>query len=98
VTRRFNLAERSAIALQVQVFNVMNQGNYDVQNGTGVNSVQYTAAAFGNKPDGSTTCGDGATLKQTCYLAPNPSFGKTSGHQRAERIWCWPTAAGQSQA
>ena len=76
VTRRFNLAERYAIALQVQVFNAMNHANYYVQNGTGVNSVQYTAAAFGNKPDGSTTCGDGATLNQTCYLVPNPSFGK----------------------
>jgi hypothetical protein len=76
LTRRFNLAERHAVALQVQIFNVMNHANYYVQNGTGVNSVQYTAAAFGNKPDGSTTCGDGATLNQTCYLVPNPSFGK----------------------
>ncbi len=75
-TRRFNLAERHAVALQVQVFNVMNHANYYVQNGTGVNSVQYTAASFGNQPDGSTTCGDGTTLNQTCYLVPNPSFGK----------------------
>jgi hypothetical protein len=75
-SRRFNLAERHAIALQVQVFNVMNHANYYVQNGTGVNSVQYTAASFGNQQDGSTTCGDGVTLNQTCYLVPNPSFGK----------------------
>jgi hypothetical protein len=33
-------------------------------------------AAFGNNPDGSTTCGDGATLNQTCYLVSNPNFGK----------------------
>ncbi len=76
LTRRFNLTERHAIALQIQVFNVMNHANYYVQNGTGVNSIQYAAAAFGNNPDGSTTCGDGATLNQTCYLVPNPSFGK----------------------
>ena len=76
LTRRFNLTERHSVALQVQVFNVMNHANYYVQNGTGVNSVQYTAAAFGNNPDGSTTCGDGATLNQTCYLVPNPNFGK----------------------
>jgi hypothetical protein len=76
LTRRFNLTERHAIALQAQVFNVMNHANYYVQNGTGVNSVQYAAAAFGNNPDGSTTCGDGATLNQTCYLVPNPNFGK----------------------
>ena len=76
LTRRFNLSERHAIALQVQVFNLMNHANFYVQNGTGVNSIQYTAAAFGNNPDGSSTCGDGATLNQTCYLVPNPSFGK----------------------
>jgi hypothetical protein len=76
LTRHFNLTERHAIALQVQVFNIMNHANYYVQNGTGVNSVQYAAAPFGNNPDGSTTCGDGATLNQTCYLLPNPSFGK----------------------
>ncbi len=76
LTRRFDLTERHAIALQLQVFNVMNHPNYYVQNGTGVNSIQYAAVAFGNNPDGSTTCGDGTTLNQTCYLVPNPSFGK----------------------
>jgi hypothetical protein len=76
LSRRFNLTERHAIALQVQVFNVMNHANYYVQNGTGVDSVQYAAAPFGKNPDGSTTCGDGATLNQTCYLVPNASFGK----------------------
>jgi hypothetical protein len=76
LTRRFNLTERHAIALQAQVFNLMNHANYYVQNGTGVNSIQYAASSFGNNPDGSTTCGDGATRNQTCYLVPNPSFGK----------------------
>jgi hypothetical protein len=76
LTRRFNLTERHTIALQAQVFNVMNHANYYVQNGTGVNSVQYVAAPFGNNPDGSTTCGDGVTLNQICYLVPNPGFGK----------------------
>jgi hypothetical protein len=76
LTRRFNLTERHSVALQVQVFNVLNHANYYVQNGTGVNSVQYTAAGFGNNPDGSTTCGDGTTPNQTCYLVPNPNFGK----------------------
>ncbi len=33
-----------------------------------MNSVQYTAAAFGNKPDGSTTWGDGATLNTFVLL------------------------------
>jgi hypothetical protein len=76
LTRRFNLTERHVIALQAQVFNVMNHANYYVQNGTGVNSIQYAVAPFGNNSDGSTTCGDGATPHQTCYLFPNASFGK----------------------
>ncbi len=76
LTRRFNLTERHRISIQAQVFSVMNHANYYVQNGTGVNSVQYGAASFGNKPDGSTSCGDGATPNQTCYLVPNPNFGK----------------------
>jgi hypothetical protein len=76
LTRRFNLTEHHTIALQAQVFNVLNHANYYVQNGTGVDSVQYSAAPFGNNVDGSTTCGDGVTLNQTCYLVPNPTFGK----------------------
>jgi hypothetical protein len=71
LTRRFNLTERHVIALQAQVFNVMNHANYYVQNGTGANSIQYGAEAFGNA-----SCGDGTTLNQTCYLVPNPNFGK----------------------
>ena len=71
LTRRFNLNEHHVITLQAQVFNVANHANYYVQNGTGVNSEQYQAEAFG---DG--TCGDGAHLNQTCYLVPNPSFGQ----------------------
>jgi hypothetical protein len=77
LTRRFNLTERQAVALQVQVFNVMNHANYYVQNGTGVDSAQYTAVAFGNKPDGSTTCGDGVTstrLATSCLTQASANF------------------------
>jgi len=38
-----------------------------VQNGTGVNAIQYV-------PFGS-TCGDGHTTDQTCYLRPNSGSG-----------------------
>jgi len=71
LTRRLNLSDRHVITLQAQIFNVANHANYYVQNGTGVNSKQYQAEAFG---DG--TCGDGTHLNQICYLVPNPSFGK----------------------
>ena len=68
LTRRFKLTERHAVTLQAQVFNVMNHANYYVQNGSGVNYIQYSP--FGG------SCGDGATLNQQCYLAPTPGFGQ----------------------
>ncbi len=67
LSRHFNLTERNAITLQVHAFNVLNHANYYVQNGTGVNPIQYS-------PFGS-TCGDGQTLNQTCYLVPNTGPG-----------------------
>jgi len=63
LSRRFHLTERNSITLQAQAFNLLNHANYYVQNGTGVNPIRY-------KPFGS-TCGDGRTLNQTCYLVPN---------------------------
>lgn len=67
LSRRFNLSERNSITLQAQAFNVLNHANYYVQNGTGVNPIQYSP--FG------ATCGDGQTLNQTCYLVPNTGPG-----------------------
>jgi hypothetical protein len=75
LARRFKLTERQSITLQAQVFNIANHANYYVQNGTGVVATQYAAAAFGNNPDGSTTCGDGSHLNQHCYLIPSQGFG-----------------------
>jgi hypothetical protein len=67
LSRRFYLTERNSITLQAQAFNVLNHANYYVQNGTGVNPIQY-------RPFGP-TCGDGQTLNQTCYLVPNTGPG-----------------------
>jgi DNA-binding beta-propeller fold protein YncE len=67
LARRFVLAERHAITLQVQAFNLLNHANYHVQNGNGVNAIQYV-------PVGA-TCGDGASQNQTCYLVPNAGPG-----------------------
>lgn len=66
VSRRFPLSERYSLLFQAQAFNLFNHANYYVQNGNGVDAVQYT-------PSGP-TCGDGQTLNQTCYLVPNPDF------------------------
>ena len=67
LTRRFHLTERHSLTLQAHVFNVMNHANYYVQNGTGVVSIQY-------HPIGS-TCGDGVSRSQQCYLVPSSGFG-----------------------
>jgi len=67
ISRRFPITERQSILLLAQAFNVLNHANYYVQNGNGVDAVQYT-------PTGP-TCGDGQTLNQTCYLIPHAGFG-----------------------
>jgi carboxypeptidase family protein len=65
--RKFPLAERAALQLQVQAFNLFNHANYYVQNGNGINQLEYNPAG--------PNCGDGQTLNQTCYLIPNSGPG-----------------------
>jgi hypothetical protein len=65
--RRFEIREGKELEFQAQSFNLFNHPNYYVQNGDGVNQLQYN-------PMGS-TCGDGMTLNQTCYLVPNSGPG-----------------------
>lgn len=67
VARSFPIGEHGSLQLQAQAFNVANHANYFVQNGNGVNQIQYN-------PIGS-NCGDGASLNQTCYLVPNSGPG-----------------------
>jgi len=67
LARSFSIREGKQLQFQVQAFNVFNHANYYVQNGDGINPLQYN-------PIG-TNCGDGATLKQTCYLVPNSGPG-----------------------
>jgi hypothetical protein len=67
LSRRFHLSERHVLAIRAQAFNVLNHSNFYVQNGTGVNPIQYSP--FGG------TCGDGHTLNQTCFLVPNSGLG-----------------------
>src|SRR5208283_3433395 len=67
LARNFSFKEGKQLQFQVQVFNLFNHANYYVQNGDGVNQLQYN-------PIGS-NCGDGATLNQTCYLVPNSGQG-----------------------
>ena len=67
VARSISIKESKQLELQVQAFNLFNHANYYVQNGDGVNQLQYN-------PIG-TNCGDGMSLNQTCYLVPNSGPG-----------------------
>ncbi len=65
--RKFHLTEKHVIGIKAQVFNLANHANYYVQNGSGINQTLYNPVG--------PTCGDGATLNQTCYLVPNVGPG-----------------------
>jgi hypothetical protein len=65
--RRFEIREGKELEFQAQAFNLFNHPNYYVQNGDGINQIQYNP--FGSN------CGDGMTLNQTCYLVPNSGPG-----------------------
>jgi hypothetical protein len=67
LARSFEVREGKELEFQVQAFNLFNHANYYVQNGNGINQLQYN-------PIG-TNCGDGATPNQTCYLMPNSGPG-----------------------
>jgi len=66
LARRFSITEKQSVTFQVQAFNLLNHANYYVQNGNGVNALQYQPV--GNQ------CGDGVSQTQTCYLIPEPGF------------------------
>jgi hypothetical protein len=67
LARSFSLGEGKELQFRAEAFNLFNHANYYVQNGDGINQLQYN-------PIG-TNCGDGATLNQTCYLVPNSGPG-----------------------
>ena len=74
LARSFTVKEGKQLTLEVQVFNLFNHANYYVQNGNGINQLQYN-------PIG-TTCGDGQSLNQTCYLMPNTGPGNFGTYQQ----------------
>jgi hypothetical protein len=65
--RSFEIHEGKELQFQAQAFNLFNHPNYYVQNGDGINQLQYN-------PYGS-NCGDGMSTNQTCYLVPNSGPG-----------------------
>jgi hypothetical protein len=73
LARSFEIREGKEIQFQVQAFNLFNHANYYVQNGNGINQIQYNPVG--------TNCGDGMTLNQTCYLLPNSGPGNFGSFQ-----------------
>jgi hypothetical protein len=73
LTRQFRITEGKEVELQAQAFNLFNHANWYVQNGDGINQLQYN-------PIG-TTCGNGMTSNQTCYLVPNSGPGNFGTYQ-----------------
>jgi len=67
LARSFEFREGKELEFRAEAFNLFNHANYYVQNGDGINQLQYN-------PIG-TNCGDGATLNQRCYLVPNSGPG-----------------------
>ncbi len=67
LARSFEIKEGKELEFQVQAFNLFNHANYYVQNGDGINQLQYN-------PIG-TNCGDGISTNQQCYLVPNSGPG-----------------------
>jgi hypothetical protein len=67
LARSFSIKEGKELQVQAQAFNLFNHANYYVQNGDGINQLQYN-------PIGP-NCGDGLSLNQTCYLVPNSGPG-----------------------
>ncbi len=67
LSRTFPIREGMNLKLEAQGFNLFNHANWYVQNGNGINQLQYN-------PVGQ-NCGDGQSTQQQCYLVPNTGAG-----------------------
>jgi Carboxypeptidase regulatory-like domain/TonB dependent receptor len=67
LARSFEIGESKELEFQAEAFNLFNHPNYYVQNGDGINQLQYNP--YGKN------CGDGISQNQKCYLVPNSGPG-----------------------
>ncbi len=70
--KSFRVREGKEFQLQAQAFNLFNHPNYYVQNGNGINQLQYNPIGT---QQGQYPCGDGVSQNQTCFLVPNSGPG-----------------------
>jgi len=75
LARTFHITERQSFQIEAQAFNLFNHPNFFVQNGSGIVQTQYNPVG--------TTCGDGSSANQQCFLVPNTGSG---GFQTLESI------------
>jgi hypothetical protein len=74
LARSFTIREGKELEFQAQAFNLFNHANWYVQNGDGINQIQYNP--IGTQGLGSAyPCGDGVSANQTCFLVPNSGPG-----------------------
>jgi hypothetical protein len=67
LARSFTIQEGKELTFQAQAFNLFNHPNYYVQNGNGINQLEYNP--YGGN------CGNGVSPNQTCYLVLNSGPG-----------------------
>jgi hypothetical protein len=72
LARSFAIGEGKELEFEAQAFNLFNHANYFVQNGNGINQLQYNP--YGTN-QGQYPCGDGVSPNQTCFLVPNSGPG-----------------------
>jgi hypothetical protein len=72
LARNFTLREGKELEFKAQAFNLFNHANWYVQNGDGINQLQYSPIG---SQQGQYPCGDGVSLNQTCFLVPNSGPG-----------------------
>jgi hypothetical protein len=78
LARRVPIREGMELDFQAQAFNLFNHANWYVQNGDGINQLQYNPIGTQGGPY---ACGDGASINQTCFLVPNSGPGNFGTYQ-----------------
>lgn len=78
LARNFTISEGVHARFSAEAFNLLNHPNFYVSTGTGIVQTQYN-------PVGA-TCGDGATVNQTCYLIPNTGAGAFQTLQSIDQL------------
>jgi hypothetical protein len=75
LARKFAVGERQSVTLKAQAFNLLNDANYYVEAGSGVNQVKYTSSvnddgSYNLTPNGNVT--NGGFKTKTAISQPNP--------------------------